>query len=188
MLFWSENIFLNERRSKDDNVFSMNNFRWKDQRVILLQSLLYSVYNDVTAANLFCLFDFLLHLLCFSIVLLLLLAELILFWWSRVHDEEHLKKSIGDLVSSSEAAKDEGACYSAPERSFWYGWILQLIHHHPLCIYHHHYHHPFYIYQHHHHHHLAASVSRPSGLTGTPAFLQLTAGIGSPLLESKTLW
>ena len=48
-------------------------------------------------------------------------------------------------------------------------------------IYHHHHHH-------HHHHHLAASVSRPSGLTGTPAFLQLTAGIGSPLLESKTLW
>ena len=28
------------------------------------------------------------------------------------------EKSIGDLVSSSEAAKDEGACYSAPERSF----------------------------------------------------------------------
>ena len=65
---------------------SMNNVRWKDQRVILLQSLLYSVYNDVTAANLFCLFDFLLHLPCFSIVILLLLAELILFWWSRVHD------------------------------------------------------------------------------------------------------
>ena len=42
--------------------------------------------------------------------------------------------------------------------------------------------------QHHqHHHYLAASVSSPSGLTGTPAFLQLTTGIGSPLLRLNNI-